>query len=97
MLSDRTANRPRPKLRRYAVVHVILAAMFLLGVPLWNRVNPRIVGLPFSVFVTALLLPALFVVNMVQYVRSHWAEDMLASRDMSRPAGQAAVGEGQKE
>jgi len=80
MVSDRAANRRGPTWRRYAMVHVILAAMFLLGVPLWNRVNPLVFGLPFSVFVTALLLPALFVLNMVLYVRGHWAEDMIVDK-----------------
>lgn len=91
-VGDAAAVRPGSKLRRHATIHLILAVAFLLGVPLWNHVTPLIFGLPFSVFVTAILLPALFVANMALYVRSHWAEDVLASnKELNRTAEQSAV------
>lgn len=75
-MSERGGARAGTRLLLHVTVHVILMLLYFLpGGLIWNRVEPLIVGVPFGVFVTALLLPALMVGNMLACVLGHWAED----------------------
>jgi hypothetical protein len=70
------SGRLPAKLVRHVSIHVVLMfAYFLPGGLLWNRVDPEVLGLPFSVFVEAVLLPALIFLNAAAFVRSFWQED----------------------
>lgn len=65
-----------PRLVSHAVVHVVLVlAYFLPGGLGWNRIEPWVLGLPFSAFVEMLLLPALIVINIAVLVRGFWETD----------------------
>ncbi|MEX0715190.1 MAG: hypothetical protein WD066_01315 [Planctomycetaceae bacterium] len=68
--------RPRRSLFVHVAIQIgLLLLYFLPGGLLWNRVEPLVFHLPFGVFATTLLLPALIVANMALYVIGHWADD----------------------
>ena len=61
---------------RHALVQaVLILLLFLPGGLVWNRVDPWVLGWPFSTFVTAVLLPLLIFANVVAYVRGCWRAD----------------------
>ena len=71
-----TRERSVRGVARVAWVHVVLVlAFFWPGGLVWNRVEPWVLGLPFSVFAVTLLLPFLIFVNMAVYVARRWRRD----------------------
>lgn len=62
------------------------ARLLSAGGLLWNRVDPEVLGFPFSVFVVAVLLPALIFLNAAAYVRSFWREDMEVTEGVAAAA-----------
>jgi hypothetical protein len=61
---------------RHALIQaVLILLLFLPGGLVWNRVDPWVLGWPFSTFVTAVLLPLLIFANVVAYVRGCWRAD----------------------
>ena len=64
------------RLIRHALIHLFLCLCFLLpGGLLWNRVDPHLAGLPFSVFVTTLMLPFLIALNLLALLWACWRHD----------------------
>jgi hypothetical protein len=71
-----TSQRAAPGLARVVWTHVVLVlAFFWPGGLLWNRVEPSVLGLPFSVFAEAILLPLLIFLNTAVYVARRWRRD----------------------
>ena len=63
--------------RRGILIHVVLVLVFFLpGGLIWNRMDPWILGLPFSVFMVAVLLPLLIFLNVVWIVARMWRQDL---------------------
>ena len=61
----------------YVLVHLGLILLFFLpGGLIWNRLDPWILGWPFSAFATALLLPLLIFINVLALVRKCWRHDL---------------------
>lgn len=84
-MSAAASGRPGGRLRLHLGIQIVLVLLYFLpGGLLWNRVEPLVLGLPFSVFVTAVALPVLFVLNMVFYVVGHWGEDGLVTTEVRR-------------
>ncbi len=79
------------RLIRHALIHVFLTLCFLLpGGLLWNRVEPHLAGLPFSVFVETLLLPFLIALNLVGLFWAFWRHDQSTMRQLRQ--GNAITG-----
>jgi hypothetical protein len=79
------AGRIPQRLITRALVHVALTLAFLLpGGLVWNRLDPWILGLPFSVFVEALLLPLLIFANAVLCVVQFWQQDLALMEQLRR-------------
>jgi len=64
------------RLIRHALIHVFLTLCFFLpGGLLWNRVDPHLMGLPFSVFVETFLLPFFIALNLLGLLWACWQDD----------------------
>lgn len=60
---------------RLIVRHLIIGLiLFLLwtwpGGLIWNRIEPRILGLPFSAFWVGILMPIAMLINAITYYRA---------------------------
>ena len=75
------------RLIRHALIHVFLILCFFLpGGLLWNRVEPHLAGLPFSVFVETLLLPFLIALNLLALFWAFWRHDQSTMRQLRQGA-----------
>ncbi len=75
------------RLIRHALIHVFLCLCFLLpGGLLWNRVEPHLAGLPFSVFVETLMLPFLIALNAVGCLWACWHHDQSLMKQLGQGA-----------
>jgi hypothetical protein len=76
-MADRALNGGTTShMARHALIQVVLIlVLFLPGGLVWNRVEPWVLGWPFSTFVTAVVLPLLIFANVVAYVRGCWRAD----------------------
>ncbi len=75
------------RLIRHALIHVFLILCFLFpGGLLWNRVEPHLAGLPFSVFVETLLLPFLIALNLLGLLWACWSHDQSTMRELRQGA-----------
>ncbi len=75
------------RLIRHALIHVFLCLCFLLpGGLLWNRVEPHLAGLPFSVFVETLMLPFLIALNAVGCLWACWHHDQALMKHLGEGA-----------
>ena len=84
-MSDVRVVRPGKRFLIHFAIHVVLILLYFLpGGLAWNRLDPSVAGLPFSVFMWWVLLPLLIIVNMILYVRGHWAQDKLVSSEVRR-------------
>jgi hypothetical protein len=75
------------RLIRHALIHIFFCLCFLLpGGLLWNRVEPHLAGLPFSVFVTTLMLPFLIALNALACLLSCWHHDQSLMKQLAQGA-----------
>ena len=75
------------RLIRHALIHVFLCLCFLLpGGLLWNRVEPHLAGLPFSVFVETLMLPFLIALNLLGLLWACWHHDQSLMKQLDQGA-----------
>ncbi len=75
------------RLIRHALIHVFLCLCFLLpGGLLWNRVEPHLAGLPFSVFVETLMLPFLIALNLLGLLWACWHHDQSLMKQLGEGA-----------
>ena len=75
------------RLIRHALIHIFLCLCFLLpGGLLWNRVEPHLAGLPFSVFVETLMFPFLIALNALVYLLSCWHHDQSLMKQLAQGA-----------
>ncbi len=75
------------RLIRHALIHVFLCLCFLLpGGLLWNRVEPHLAGLPFSVFVETLMLPFLIALNLLCLLWACWHHDQSLMKQLGEGA-----------
>ncbi len=75
------------RLIRHALIHIFLCLCFLLpGGLLWNRVEPHLAGLPFSVFVATLMLPFLTALNALACLLSCWQHDQSLMKQLAQGA-----------
>ena len=86
------------RLIRHALIHVFLSLCFLLpGGLLWNRVEPHVAGLPFSVFIEALMLPFLIALNLLGLLWACWRHDQSLMRQLGQGADITSEHETEKE
>ena len=72
---------------RHALIHIFLCLCFLLpGGLLWNRVDPHVAGLPFSVFIETLILPFLIALNLAGLLWACWKHDQSFMRQLGQDA-----------
>ena len=75
------------RLIRHALIHVFLCLCFLLpGGLLWNRLEPHLAGLPFSVFVETLMFPFLIALNAFALLWSCWHHDQSLMKHLGQGA-----------
>ncbi len=75
------------RLIRHALIHIFLCLGFLLpGGLLWNRVEPHLAGLPFSVFVETLMFPFLIALNALACLLSCWHHDQSLMKQLGQGA-----------
>ncbi len=75
------------RLIRHALIHIFLCLCFLLpGGLLWNRVEPHLAGLPFSVFVETSMLPFLIALNVLACLLSCWQHDQSLMKQLAQGA-----------
>ncbi len=75
------------RLIRHALIHIFLCLCFLLpGGLVWNRVEPHLAGLPFSVFVETLMLPFLIALNAFAFLWSCWDHDQSLMKHLGQGA-----------
>lgn len=75
------------RLIRHALIHIFLCLCFLLpGGLLWNRVEPHLAGLPFSVFVETLMVPFLIALNALALLWSCWHHDQSLMKQLAQGA-----------
>ncbi len=73
------------RLIRHALIHIFLTLCFFLpGGWLWNRVDPHLAGLPFSVFVETLLLPLFIALNFLVLLWACWQDDQSHMQQLSQ-------------
>jgi len=73
------------RLIRHALIHVFLSLCFFLpGGLLWNRLEPHVAGLPFSVFIEVLMLPFLIALNLLGLLWACWGHDQSLMRHLGQ-------------
>ena len=86
------------RLIRHALIHVFLSLCFLLpGGLLWNRVDPHLAGLPFSVFIEALVIPFLIALNLAGLLWACWRHDQGLMRRLGEGADIASEQESENQ